>query len=297
MKKSMVFLLVCLATIPLFASNVVSTWYWTLSDPLVTSFRYQVDGEAEDKWTVVDSTQRSYTSKPLDGSSFHEFHLQQSYDGIHWGPSAVMSTSQADKADTPVVQDEPCSNRFRFSLGVALGANVLLTAQKPITSQMTNLEWGLDAVLHNIFRFGKNHGISLEVTGAYEPYPANEWSKAFSDWQWVDMLSGTALLAYELSYAHLSFRFGLGGFLQYWMGTPPSSWTGDRRITLYGLAFRTSIQWNVTKTFHVGMGITCRYYLYGFYFGTSEHLEEDFGQVSGPGSVTLGGNFLIGFSL
>lgn len=62
-------------------------WKWGDGDENIKYYRYQLGGEKEDGWTVVD---RETTSVILDSGSFiTEFHLQSSYDGIVWSESSI----------------------------------------------------------------------------------------------------------------------------------------------------------------------------------------------------------------
>ena len=111
MKRKFITVLAVLILLPafLFAVPVVVTWEWLLEDPLVTTFRYQVDGEEEDNWTVVDSSVTSYTERGLDGTVDHALYLQQSYDGVHFSGSAI-SVAEAmfpPEEEVPVVASEP----------------------------------------------------------------------------------------------------------------------------------------------------------------------------------------------
>ena len=93
----------------LFAVPVVVTWEWLLEDPMVTTFRYQVNGEDDDKWTVVDSSVTSHTERGLDGTLAHTLYLQQSYDGIHFSDSAISVAEPMFPAieEMPVIAEEP----------------------------------------------------------------------------------------------------------------------------------------------------------------------------------------------
>ncbi|WP_320121604.1 hypothetical protein [uncultured Sphaerochaeta sp.] len=111
MKRKFITVLAVLILLPafLFAVPVVVTWEWLLEDPLVTTFRYQVDGEEENNWTVVDSSVTSYTERGLDGTVDHALYLQQSYDGVHFSGSAI-SIAEAmfpPEEEVPVVASEP----------------------------------------------------------------------------------------------------------------------------------------------------------------------------------------------
>ncbi len=87
-KRSLMLVALVLFAVSLFAAPVVVTWEWMLEDPNVTTFRYQIDGENPDGWTVVDSSVTSYTVKGLDGSKAYTLYLQQSYDGENFSGSA-----------------------------------------------------------------------------------------------------------------------------------------------------------------------------------------------------------------
>ncbi len=111
MKRKFITVFAALILLPafLFAVPVVVTWEWLLEDPLVTTFRYQVDGEEEDNWTIVDSSVTSYTERGLDGTVNHSLYLQQSYDGVHFSGSAI-SVAEAmfpPEEEVPVVASEP----------------------------------------------------------------------------------------------------------------------------------------------------------------------------------------------
>ncbi|MGE4455098.1 MAG: hypothetical protein AB7D92_11275 [Sphaerochaeta sp.] len=111
MKRKFITLFAALVLVPafLFAVPVVVTWEWLLEDPLVTTFRYQVDGEEEGEWTTVDSSVTSYTERGLDGTEDHTLYLQQSYDGVHFSGSAL-SVAEAmfpPEEEIPVLASEP----------------------------------------------------------------------------------------------------------------------------------------------------------------------------------------------
>lgn len=90
-----------------FALDATVTWSWSQNDPDVKYFRYQLDGEEEDKWTVVDADVLS-ASYDIDVSVEHILYLQQSYDGANWSASSHTvsaavedETLQAAAAEAP----------------------------------------------------------------------------------------------------------------------------------------------------------------------------------------------------
>ncbi len=81
--------LLAMVVLPLSARKAMNvSWEWLLSDPDVTAYRYQLNGEAEDGWTVVDGMTSAYTATGLDPYSDYTLYLQCSYDGINWSESA-----------------------------------------------------------------------------------------------------------------------------------------------------------------------------------------------------------------
>ena len=110
MRVKFIALLTVLVVVPalVFAAPVVITWEWLLEDPMVTTFRYQLDGEDEANWTVVDSFVTSYTEYDLDGSVPHTLYLQQSYDGINFSGSALSVADPLDDFEEEVFE-EPVS--------------------------------------------------------------------------------------------------------------------------------------------------------------------------------------------
>ncbi len=92
-KTIAIILALMLFALPLFAVNVSVTWDWVNNDTEVKYFRYQVDGEAADGWTVVSSDVTSYEAKGLDGDSSYTLYLQQSYDGIYWSASSAATSA------------------------------------------------------------------------------------------------------------------------------------------------------------------------------------------------------------
>ena len=107
MRKKILTLLALLVLLPVmvFATEVVITWEWMLDDPQITGFRYQLDGEDPDNWTVVDSMTSSCVIENLDGSKEYTLYLQQTYDGVNWSPSAVSVAMPLFSEEEMAVED------------------------------------------------------------------------------------------------------------------------------------------------------------------------------------------------
>lgn len=81
--------LICTASLLAVQANVTWTWYENDSD--VMFYRYQLDAQDDDGWTVVGKDVNEITIL-LDVSQVHSLYLQQSYDGEIWSQSSVVES-------------------------------------------------------------------------------------------------------------------------------------------------------------------------------------------------------------
>jgi len=85
-------LIMVLCTVgPLFAGEISIMWEWEKADEDVVAFRYQMDAQEADGWTVVDSSVTSYSIGPVDDTVAYSLYLQQSYDGETWSESGQLT--------------------------------------------------------------------------------------------------------------------------------------------------------------------------------------------------------------
>lgn len=96
------FMILVFAVLSLSALDGSVTWYWYINDSKVEFYRYQVDGEEDGFWTVVDKYV-DFVTIDLDVSVVHTLYLQQSYDGLVWSASSK-AYSEVLTADEPVDQ-------------------------------------------------------------------------------------------------------------------------------------------------------------------------------------------------
>ncbi len=110
LSKVLLFIAIVLCiSLPLSAAKMMNvTWQWLLNDPYVTSYRYQIDGENEDGWTVVSADTDKYVAVGLDPYKDYTLYLQCTYDGNVWSESAK-STAYAllEYVEVPAVVEEP----------------------------------------------------------------------------------------------------------------------------------------------------------------------------------------------
>lgn len=88
-KVLFVFALLAMVIMPLSAAKTMKvSWQWLLNDPDVTAYRYQLNAEDADGWTVVDGNTDTFTAKGLDPYADYTLYLQCSYDGENWSETA-----------------------------------------------------------------------------------------------------------------------------------------------------------------------------------------------------------------
>lgn len=100
-------------------------WFWSPSEDAVQYFRYQVDGEDDNKWTVVSSTVRTYVFPNPQSGVNHNLFVQQSYDGKTWGPSGMASQTKAT-----VGKDMVPASSIQWSVRLTTGALFAIREQE-----------------------------------------------------------------------------------------------------------------------------------------------------------------------
>ena len=105
MKKTLFALFLILFSLSAaFALDGIVTWTWYENDPDVQYYRYQVDGEDDGRWIVVDSWVNE-VSLTLDVSVIHTLYLQQSYDGELWSESSATDSEIFLEEETDEYQE------------------------------------------------------------------------------------------------------------------------------------------------------------------------------------------------
>ena len=99
--------LICMAS--LFAVQAYVTWTWYENDSDVQFYRFQLDAQEDDGWTIVGNDVNEITLL-LDVSQAHSLYLQQSYDGQIWSESSVVEseifTDFGSNNEEAVVEEE-----------------------------------------------------------------------------------------------------------------------------------------------------------------------------------------------
>ncbi|MDC7245798.1 MAG: hypothetical protein PQJ47_07800 [Sphaerochaetaceae bacterium] len=87
------------ASFSLYASMVDIIWDWEPADSQITSFRYRLNDEP---WVVVDPSVLSFTLLNVDDTQSYTFEIQQTYDGINYSESSMMTY---EGVPVPVVEE------------------------------------------------------------------------------------------------------------------------------------------------------------------------------------------------
>jgi hypothetical protein len=97
MKKLVSVLLILLVSgLSLYAETTLR-WSWHTQDERIEFFRYQLNGEDDDNWTVVDSSVRAVVLPTSDNNTLY---VQASYDGVNWSVSGF-KTYVFEENETP----------------------------------------------------------------------------------------------------------------------------------------------------------------------------------------------------
>lgn len=109
------------------AANV--RWQWNDID--AAYYRWQLDGESEDGWTVVDGNTLYADTYDLDPTLLYNFHIQSSPDGVSWSNASVETWGGFDEIATEEVdaavdvsesmEDAPAAKSRRNRFGVRAG--------------------------------------------------------------------------------------------------------------------------------------------------------------------------------
>lgn len=73
------------------AEPITITWEWEAVDEEVIGFRYQLNGEDPDGWTVVDTSVTGYTLESVEDTEYQVLYVQQTYDNEYWSESGMLA--------------------------------------------------------------------------------------------------------------------------------------------------------------------------------------------------------------
>ncbi len=249
-KRIIIFLLflVC-AVSPLLAEpSMVATWTWKHEDPDIAYYRYQLDGEDEEKWIVVPGSVHSYSEKGLDAYTEYTLYLQCSYDGVIWSESAVSSALPLFIKETPVIKGvsvveevpvaeevpaveevpveeevpvSPKSNGYGYKTNILVSTGVatnIISDRFSLYGTFPRLDLGLE--FQNIIHAGPwGLGIRTDINTIVEPKEQNWNMFDINDWYsiWFDSSADVKLMMYL---GNRGFDFYLGSGVGYTLFSP-----------------------------------------------------------------------------
>lgn len=266
----------------LFSEPVLLTWNWTSSDPLVTNFRYQVDGEEEDKWTVVDSSVTEYSFESLDSFRAHTLYLQQSYDGVTFsssGKSVIDPVALAKGlAYTPDAEAAPVADapekvkaESRFKRTITIGGDVVYmdaAYASPMSLHRYNLEAELALRLKNMVTFNKTFGLGMDMGLTYTPYiiPTYGYRQAAKDlfkdpaafWNGINhTVKASVAPMLNIQLGKLDADIGGGAFITW---GPDFNSTKGKEF-MYGAYAKLALAYQFNPLFSMGMNVKYNYIL------------------------------------
>ena len=200
MKKILSILLLLLVSVSLFAVELNMDWTWETNDEEVKFFRFQLNGEDESLWTVVDSSVTTYSENGLDGTKTNTFYLQQSYDGNNWSesatyesdkivPSAIEEFDSIDIRESQFKYDE----KQTFNLEDNLKTNGL-EIDIVVETEVVEIEEVVVSVVDSNFKQESNFNLALSFYDGFE----------------VDVLDFTKKNPFVFEEYALNFKIGLG---------------------------------------------------------------------------------------
>ena len=145
MKKIiLVLLLLVSAFTVLFAASYSNKWTWSTSDEKVNFFRYQLENQEDNNWTVVDKDQTQVSYNDMD-ESVHTLNVQMSYDGENWGPSVSSSTELQGKTILKVPEEKEVEKETEMEdeveVVVAEKKDLFVITFSPLVSLDVNDVW------------------------------------------------------------------------------------------------------------------------------------------------------------
>lgn len=245
-KKVIMILFVLFALlVPVLAQQTMSvSWKWNHDDQDVSYYRYQLNGETEEGWTVVPNTVLSYEATELDPYSSYTLYLQCSYDGENWSESAVavaepllvapvseeVAVAEAPVEEEPVAEipvEEPApvaKAEKKAKTPYSYKTNILLSAGA--STDVTFDKFALDGAFprfaislefQNIVHAGQwGLGLRFDVNSVLMPKEQN-WDKFDIKSMWYDSSADAKLMMYL---GNESFDYYIGGGVGYSIFNP-----------------------------------------------------------------------------
>lgn len=118
-------MLLVLLPLSLFADEHFAVWSWNTDDPEVTAYRYQLNGQDPENWTVVSADVSQYMYYIEDTTQEYTLYVQSTYDGENWSESGKSVFAAIEAPEQPVAEE---------------AAVVEVVAEEPVAEAKTPVE-------------------------------------------------------------------------------------------------------------------------------------------------------------
>lgn len=154
-------LLFLCAAIPAFAVPVECGW--ESEDSGVSCYRYQLNGEEEGKWTVVDG---SSTGATIDmGIGLNILYVQASYDGVSWSESGHAAFALPREGEARASEKGTGRYEAAMMLGPYALQHIIYSEDYGNRTSRYGLGAGIGIAFNISKRFGIGTGLSCEWHG------------------------------------------------------------------------------------------------------------------------------------
>lgn len=257
----------------IFAYEGTVTWTWYENDPKVEYYRYQIDGQNDDGWTVLDKYAYE-VSVLLDVSVLHTLYLQQSYDGILWSESSAVDSeifTEPEPVEEPLPEDvvlETDGDLFGEPAEEPAGEEVPEEPQEPVKVYVpkNTVDVGFGYMNHIPDSAGsKNVGIVVSYSR-----PLFTWNvfdlgakvnlALYANKNLVLDIKNTVLTAYADIMAQASFRAASSDI---YLALGPAAGKVLEEGTRYnlGLSAEIGLRYHRSERFTVGFAVDDHYYM------------------------------------
>ncbi len=227
---------------PSFSTEI--KWSWRTESPEANYYRYQLNGEKEDSWTVVESTVTSIILPATEG--INRLYLEASYDGIRWSDTAV-GTYLQEKSYTP--------KRFELSLKAAPYAFQDATYTIQNDPELRTTSYGNMSGLGFSSNLNTLLGITANINIEWYRYENFHFYRDFQ----TDIRLRLRVLESDNSQIRVYINFG-GGLDSVWrddgdLGFYPLLVYGFEDVVMLGSNYSIGWGWDFAHTFQNGSKI------------------------------------------
>lgn len=229
MRRKTILTAVLLVLLPLclFADEYISFWNWSAEDPDVIAYRYQLNGEDPDGWTVVSADVTEYVYSIEDPTKDNILYLQSSYDGENWSESAISVTPAPEpvrpEVAVSVVEEAPAVAEIIAEEPVAASATEVKASVNKSGRWFVTDRLGFNV---SVLSWASDSGTTLSPKARFAIIDKISAGYQFNDWFRLGLTTGFAyqFTSYENTKGYMyipltidtDFRFAKVGSVDFW---------------------------------------------------------------------------------